>query len=898
MKRRMLLAALLLCVGLWPLSLAAQDKPVIKVDFNEPSRKDNEVLEPGFTAWAFPKDTRQASLTVEGVTFTVTSEQNMRAGWNKAFVQEAVENSKLTGDGVVFDPKTLDGVLELGIKGLPAGTHTIQTYHNSWQDPASYTGWPIHILVGDEEKALIHRTFRKTSSAEAAIAMFSFQVLSDSDEVIIKFRTSIDDDDPDDLDKTSYDVTPLLNGFELNTVSAAAQSRRPSPSDGDMHIDAEDGSFLLKWSPADSAVSRHYLYFGTDSAAVAGAVASSAEFVAAKEYADTTWLAEGLSNLKTYFWRVDEEKDGVVTPGFVWSFRPRHLAFRTAEGYGRFATGGRGGRVVYVTNLNSSGPGSFRYAVEKEKGPRTIVFAVSGIIDLSGRLTVSDKYVTIAGQTAPGKGICFRNGAMGFGDESITRFIRNRVGSGTTYDGMGLRGRDHSIVDHCSISWSIDEGFSCREAKNVTLQHTMIAEPLNVANHDKYGDGSEHGFSAVFCGDIGSFHHNVMAHARGRNPRMDGGMDGNGYYAGRLDIFNNVVYNWSSYGGNGEAHEANFVNNYYKMGPQSSVSDRIIVCDVNQRGGNKGSESYYYNGNALAYKDGRLRFDGTQPHGASGQYGGSWQLVNEMTIDWEVWVDKPFFPSFARIESAQDAYKSVLSDVGCTMPVFDDHDRRVIREIQQGSYTYSGSVTGYKGVIDTEADCGGYEDYGAEVVDLDAFDTDRDGLPNWWEQLYGTDPKGTIGDFTDSDADPDGDGYTMLDDYLEWMARPHYQVSEHSTATVDLSDLVRNYKAPVGFSVMEDGHAVLQISGQEVVIKAPSDGWKGVEFITLKGIDADGSEALVYLAVASTDAPTPVPTVSADPAGAEKLYDIFGREVKSADKPGLYFSRNRKILQK
>ena len=274
----MLLAALLLCVGLWPLSLAAQDKPVIKVDFNEPSRKDNEVLEPGFTAWAFPKDTRQASLTVEGVTFTVSSEQNMRAGWNKAFVQEAVENSKLTGDGVVFDPKTLDGVLELGIKGLPAGTHTIQTYHNSWQDPASYTGWPIHILVGDEEKALIHRTFRKTSSAEAAIAMFSFQVLSDSDEVIIKFRTSIDDDDPDDLDKTSYDVTPLLNGFELNTVSAAAQSRRPSPSDGDMHIDAEDGSFLLKWSPADSAVSRHYLYFGTDSAAVAGAVASSIAF--------------------------------------------------------------------------------------------------------------------------------------------------------------------------------------------------------------------------------------------------------------------------------------------------------------------------------------------------------------------------------------------------------------------------------------------------------------------------------------------------------------------------------------------------------------------------------------------------------------------------------------------
>ena len=894
-RKAMALAAglLLSCLG-----VSAQELPVFKIDFNEPSRSSmDEVLEPGFTPWPVSKDCYEHSLTVEGVKFTVKSECNMRVGWNKAFVQTKEGNCRLLGDGLNFDPKTLEGALVLTITGLPAGNHTIQTYHNSWQDPASYTGWPIHVYVQGEEKALIHRTFRQTVASEAAIAMCGFQVNSPQDTVELRFVTTLDDDQ-DDPDKTSYELTPILNGFELNTVSAVAQAKKPWPADADMHIDADSGRFTIGWSPADAGVDRHILYFGTDSMRVASAGVSSEEFVGAFAYADTTWLATGLTNLRTYYWRVDEEKDGMTTPGEVWQFRPRHLAFRTAEGYGRFATGGRGGKVVYVTNLNSSGPGSFRYAVESEVGPRTIIFAVSGIINLNGRLTCSDKYVTIAGQTAPGKGICFRGGAMGFGGESITRFIRNRVGSGTTYDGMGLRGRDHSIVDHCSISWSIDEGFSSREAKNITLQHTLIAEPLNVANHDKYEEGSEHGFSAVFCGDIGSFHHNAMAHARGRNPRMDGGMDGNGYYAGRLDIFNNVVYNWSSYGGNGEAHEANFVNNYYKMGPQSSVSDRIIVCDVNQRGSNKGTESYYYNGNALAYKDGRLRFDGSQPHGASGQYGGSWQLVNDMPVDWTVWVDEPFFPSYARVETALDAYKSVLSNVGCTMPVFDDHDRRIVREIQQGTHTYTGSVTGYKGVIDSESDCGGYEDYGGEVLDLNVFDRDLDGLPDWWEEVFGTNPAGDIGDFSDSNADPDGDGYTRLDDYLEWMARPHCTVEAEAPARLDLSDFLRNYKAPVAFQVVESGHIAVEFSGQEAVFKAPANGWQGLDFLTLRGIDAEGSEALVHVAVLAASAPASLSTTQVEEVEETVVYDVFGRQVKDISRPGLYFSRGRKIIQR
>jgi hypothetical protein len=613
------------------LRLSAQS-PVLKIDVNvDESRKESEVNEPGYTPWKIGKGIMSDTATFEGVQFSISCVKStggqLRGSWAKVMVQNPYF-ARLTCDGASIDysAQTIEagGKLLLEIAGLPVGTHTIQTMHNSWQDPATRAPSPMNVYL---DSVLVHDSVSVTSRAlvasEATTLLTVLQVTAEDQVVKLLFETVPSFTPPAGV-SPNYNV--WLNAIELNTVDMSKLAKNPWPGDADMHVDADSGSLMLSWSPASARVEKHYLFLGTDKALTENADTTDAALLAdVKACDDTTFLLADAYSMNTYYWRVDElDRDGVLTKGKVWSFRPRQLAFRGAEGYGRFATGGRGGKVVYVTNLNASGPGSFRYCIENEVGPRTVVFAVSGIIPLNGRLTCSD-YVTIAGQTAPGKGICFRGGAMGFGSENITRFIRNRVGSGTTYDGMGLRGGSHSIVDHCSISWSIDEGFSSREAKNITLQRTMIAEPLNVANHDKYSDGSEHGFSAVFGGDIGSFHHNVMAHARGRNPRMDGGMDGAGYYTGRLDIFNNVVYNWSSYGGNGEAHEANFVNNYYKQGPASPSGNRIIVADVNQRGSNKGTESYYYAGNALTLKNGTLVFDGTQPHGESGEYGGTIQ---------------------------------------------------------------------------------------------------------------------------------------------------------------------------------------------------------------------------------------------------------------------------------
>src|SRR5690606_9679247 len=223
----------------------------------------------------------------------------------------------------------------------------------------------------------------------------------------------------------------------------------------------------------------------------------------------TEYTTTGLYSMDTYYWRVDEVTSNGTTQGDVWYFRPAQLAFPEAEGYGRHARGGRGGIVVEVTNLNDSGAGSLREAVENHTGPRTIVFAVSGIIHLKSRLVVNQSYVTIAGQTAPGKGICIAGAPFGFtGNDVVAQHLRVRLGAGKTADGMGLTGANYSIVDHCSISWTIDEAFSSRGAKNITLQRTLISEALKSAGHSKDEKGKMHGFAASIGGEVGSFHHN------------------------------------------------------------------------------------------------------------------------------------------------------------------------------------------------------------------------------------------------------------------------------------------------------------------------------------------------------------------------------------------------------
>lgn len=433
----------------------------------------------------------------------------------------------------------------------------------------------------------------------------------------------------------------------------------------------------------------------------------------------------------------------------------RPLAFPTAEGHGRFALGGRGGRVIAVTNLADSGPGTLREAVEAE-GPRTVVFSISGLITLESKLTIrkTNSLLTIAGQTAPGKGICIRKFNLGMMGASnvIIRYLRVRPGNlaGVTLDGMGMASSDDCIIDHCSISWTQDEAFSSRGAKNITLQRTLISEALNAAGHKKYPPGTQHGYAASIGGDIGSFHHNLLAHCAGRNWSLAGGLrKSDNHYAGRLDIRNNVVFNWKSRTTDGGAHEVNFVNNYYKPGPATTWFTALNA----QYNAFPGSQRYFMAGNVMVGYFGVTNQEAGRK--ATTERGGS------LPTAYSPWSETAFFESFIKTHSAEESYENVLANVGCNFPALDDHDARIIAEARAGTAKFKGSKTGLPGLPDLQDDVGGWEHYPEERRPAN-WDSDRDGMPDAWEKMTGLNPA----DPRDGNADRDGDGYTNLEDYL------------------------------------------------------------------------------------------------------------------------------------
>lgn len=750
--------------------LSLAQSPVIKVDLNTADRKPAEVNELNYTAWPIKTDDA-GLLKAQGITFTITKKGGDKFGstYYKTAVQ-APYYARLTGDGLVVSGQ--GAAFELRISGLPAGKHTLLTYHNSLRG-----GTPkptaFNITVdGKQQAAAVIPTQRVKDNTESQTAYLTINAVKGKD-VVILFNADATADNTAEL---------VMNGFELNVPDIHDMALRPQPAYGDEHADADNHELLLKWAAAKKATS-HEVYFGTDSGSVASATTSSPLFKG--KLTTSEYKATGLYSMLSYYWRVDEvTPDGKKTKGTVWYFRPRQLAFEGAEGYGRFARGGRGGKVVEITNLNDDGPGSFREAVTKDIGPRTIVFAVSGLIRLKSRLTLQQRYITIAGQTAPGKGICFAGAPIGIvNNDDVVRFLRVRLGTGTTYDGMGLTGADNSIVDHCSISWTIDEGFSSRGAHNITLQRTMIAEALNIAGHDHYAAGKGHGFAGSIGGEVGSFHHNLLAHCAGRNWSLAGGADGDGNYLGKMDIRNNVVYNWDHRATDGGAREVNFVGNYYKPG---AATNFFWALNAQHEGYGGGMQRYYFAGNEMP-----------------GHFGLSNQTAGRKEtgkVTYETFLDKPFFESYVTTQSAQDAYKDVLSDVGCNSPVFDDHDIRIVNETLEGKYTYKGSKSGKPGLPDTQEDVGGWENY-PELHREAGFDTDHDGLPDWWEKLHGTNPESAGGDFSDTNADTDKDGFTNLDNYLEWMATYHLSIAEGKTINIDLKKLSRGYTGKCSYQI-------------------------------------------------------------------------------------------------
>ncbi|WP_437528473.1 hypothetical protein WME79_45465 [Sorangium sp. So ce726] len=790
--------------------------PALKVDLDISGRSTNEVSEPGYVAWPITSGA-SASKTIDGVTFTFakagSNGTELSSTWTKVAVQ-APNYARLVGDGITVTDGNSGSQIKLTIKGLSAGQHSLLAWHNVLGSSA--TAGKVSVQVdGTTKLSNLQQSTGALSTAAAASSYVTFTVQAGKDVVILYSSTA----------------SLVINGFELDTPNMAEQATSPTPFDGDEHADADSGSLELTWKASKQAVS-HDVYVGADPNAVQTATHDSPEFQG--NQSGTTFDVNDLSSIDRTYWRVDEvDARGGVTRGNVWYFRPRHLAFPGAEGYGRFAIGGRGGAVVHVTNLNDSGPGSLREAVEKDVGPRTIVFDVGGVIKLKGRLTLASRYVTIAGETAPGKGIVIRSAPFGFSgvSDGIMRFIRVRVGYGVTYDGIGLQGSDHCIFDHNSVSWSIDEAFSSRNAKNITLQRTMISEALNDADHQNYPSGTQHGYAGTISGNVGSFHHNLLAHTAGRNFSMGSAIDGANVFASRLDLFNNVVYNFRGRANDGQVHKANFVNNYYKKGPSTTI-DFTFSMDLENYG--IGTLQAYYAGNILQNANGSFRCDGT-----NNTCGRRYTLSNgNPEPTWTVFpTDGPLFPSYATIHSAKDAFKSVLSDVGANLPVFDDHDTRIVKETLNGTTTYKGSKTGYAGLPDREGDVGGLESYPNAQREAD-WDSDGDGLPDWWEASEGLDPSSPSGDFTDANTDLEGDGHTELEEYLAFMGSPHFLTAPGQRVSVDLGKLFAGFTNGPTYTSPSAENGAVTISGKTATF-TPDD--CGHAKFSVEVTDKDGS---------------------------------------------------------
>lgn len=711
----------------------------LKVDITVGNRADMRTV--GWGHWVPTAD--NARQTFGNVVVTLRSgakDGSLEFANNKKLLVHGVS---VGADGAIVKEGNPAG-LEVLLEGLEPGPHTFTGYHHALRGGSgTYT-----VSVGDTKVEGIEPSHDPRHNDDVGSSFVEFDARA-GQPVVIRIAATAGDQ-------------VVLNGFTLDGTDPKGKAIKPVPADRDRHVDGDSGQVNLTWTAPQAAVKHHvYVASAEDSQAAEAKLGLAKEsgegFVATVE--GNNCLAPIVANdsLAHYAWRVDtEDAQGNVAKGDVWHFRVRHLAFPTAEGHGRFALGGRGGRVMHVTNLNDSGPGSLREAVEST-GPRTVVFDVSGLISLESKLGFGrdNDLLTVAGQTAPGKGICIRNysfGGMG-GRDTIIRFVRLRLGNlaGITMDGMGLASCDHSIVDHCSISWTIDEAFSSRGAKNITFQRNLISEALNIAGHSKYKVGSAHGFAGSISGDVGSFHHSLLAHNAGRNWSLAGAIDQANRHAGRLDIRNMVVYNWRHRTTDGGAREVNFVNNYYKPGPATKIRTYLNPQFENPA---FGPQQYYVEGNVMEGVVG--------PEGPTGTLKGV-KVRGEQEAP--AMVPEPFFEHHVHTHSAKEAYENVLADVGCNVPMLDDHDKRVIEEVRSGTTTYQGSKSGLPGLPDSQADVGGWEEY-PEIHRPKDWDTDADGMPNVWEVRNGFNPD----DPADGPMDGDGDGYTNLEDYLNWLA--------------------------------------------------------------------------------------------------------------------------------
>lgn len=415
----------------------------------------------------------------------------------------------------------------------------------------------------------------------------------------------------------------------------------------------------------------------------------------------------------------------------------QQISFPGAEGFGRFTSGGRGGIVYEVTNLNDSGTGSLRAAIETA-GARTVVFRISGTIELQSELHINNDDITIAGQSAPGDGICIKNYPLIiFADNVIIRYLRIRPGDGSKLpiDAISCIGNRNIIIDHCSFSWGIDEVASFYDNENSTVQWCLVSESLNHSYHPK----GDHGYGGIWGGKGASFHHNLLAHHASRNPRFNGSRTHHQPEKEIVDFRNNVIYNWgfnSSYGG--EAGNQNVIANYYKYGPATRKKNRIVE-PWDGKGGWYVSENYVFGFPKITADN--------WAGGVQGKY--RKQARSDIPI--------PFAPIVTH--TAEQAYQLVLANVGANFPARDSIDTRIINEVRTGTATSGGFFSSGSGIIDSQNDVGGWPELRTFNIPID---NDHDGMADDWESKNGLNPS----DASDRNSDFNGDGYSNLEKYL------------------------------------------------------------------------------------------------------------------------------------
>ena len=418
--------------------------------------------------------------------------------------------------------------------------------------------------------------------------------------------------------------------------------------------------------------------------------------------------------------------------------------------------------VYEVTNLNDSGEGSLRAAVEAS-GPRTVVFRVSGTIELESPIRIKNPFITIAGQTAPGDGICLKKHQLSIdADQVIIRYLRVRVGdeSGNDYDAVSSRYVKNIILDHISASWSVDETMSVYRVDSITVQWCIISESMFQSNHMK----GYHGFGGIWGGNYASYHHNLLAHHASRNPRWGSGV-------GYTDYRNNVIYNWgynSCYGGEKIENsypdrfnffEVNMVANYYKPGPATQPGEVSYRIANPSFAADKDIHGLWYiadnfmEGNKVVTEDNWIGGVQIRDNNAG---------LSKLKLE-QPWPSMPI-----NQQSAEEAFESVLDHAGAILPKRDIIDTRIINETKKGEATYEGE--GYKknrkvgdssvicGIIDSQNDVGGWP----TLSSIPALpDSDHDGMPDNWEDEHKLDKNNP----DDRNAIAP-DGYTMLEKYL------------------------------------------------------------------------------------------------------------------------------------